>query len=94
MRKRGNPRPVVLLSLSDMLKRDLANGLISPAQASETKRQQKEFERHRATIERRFSGRYVAYAGGNRYVGNSVAEVISQVHAVDAALLLYIEQIL
>src|ERR1700686_5249077 len=80
-------------SLSNILRRDLANGWISPGQASETRQQQKEFERHRATIERRFSGRYVAYAGGKRYVGNSVTEVISQVNAVDAVLLLYIEQV-
>jgi hypothetical protein len=93
MRKLRKSRSAALFSLSDMLTRDLANGLISPAQARETRKQQKEFERHRATIERRFSGLYVAYAGGNRYVGNSVVEVISHVHAVDATLLFYIEQI-
>ena len=93
MRKRGKPKPVVLISVADILKRDLANGLISPAQASETRRQQKEFERNRTKIERRFSGLFVAYAGGQRYVGNSIVEVFSQVRAVDATLLLYLEQI-
>jgi hypothetical protein len=93
MRKREKPRPVVLISLADILDRDLANGLISPAQASETRKQQRGFERHRTTNERRYSGRYVAYAGGRRYVGDSVAEVLSQVQAVDATLLVYIEQI-
>jgi hypothetical protein len=93
MRIRGKPRPVVLISIADILKRDLANGLISPAQASEQESNKEEFERHRTTNERRFSGRYVAYAGGTRYVGNSVAEVLSQVQAVDATLLVYIEQI-
>jgi hypothetical protein len=44
-------------------------------------------------IERRFSGLFVAYAGGQRYVGNSIVEVFSQVRAVDATLLLYLEQI-
>ena len=80
-----------LFSLSNILRRDLANGLISPGQGSETRQQQKEFDRHRPMIERSFSGCYVAYAGGKRYVGNSVPEVISQVNAVDAVLLLYIE---
>jgi hypothetical protein len=85
--------PLALSKLSDVLRRDHASGFITAAQASETRKQQKEFERHRTMIERRFSGLFVAYAGGQRYVGNSIVEVFSQVRAVDATLLLYLEQI-
>ncbi len=85
--------PDVVLAVEAMLRRDVTRHVISANQAKEVRKELRVFQRHRRSIERTFGGRIVGYAGGNRYVADTLADLIGQVNAVNPALLFYGERV-
>ena len=85
--------PLALNTLASVLRRDVADGMVSPTQAREVRRQERLFQVRRRAILRQFRGQIVAYAGGKRYVGTSIADVIEKISAVNPALVFYAEEI-
>ena len=87
------PHLPTLITLSEVLKADIADGRVTPAQAREVRKQKRLFDAHRKSIESKHRGKHVAYAGGAKYVGDSIEEIISKIDAVNPKHLFYSEQI-
>ena len=86
-------RQMVQRSLSDLLKKNVAEAVMTRSQAQDVQKQFRLFQSRFPRLQKNFRGQVVAFAGGKQFAGLTLGEVVSQVDAALPNALFYAEEI-